>query len=136
MCRVKLLEMQLGQGWRDKRKLVISASDVLGSNAGAAAASGEAAEHLLEIGDVCVGDVVIHEDHGIAVIAGLRSPSGSGNSAVGEVIELEYGAGAKRLVPVEEADRIWKYGADRTAVTLDGLDGVSWRGVVSSSIVR
>ena len=34
---------------------------------------------------------------------------------------------ARRLVPVEEADRIWRYGADRTAVTLDGLDGASWR---------
>jgi transcription-repair coupling factor (superfamily II helicase) len=125
--RVKLLGMQLGQGWRDKRRLVIAAADVLGSNSSTAVASGDGAEHLLEIGDVCVGDVVIHEDHGIAVIAGLRQPSGAGGGAVGEAIELEYAAGAKRLVPVEEADRIWKYGADRTAVTLDGLDGVSWR---------
>jgi transcription-repair coupling factor (superfamily II helicase) len=125
--RAKLLDMQLEQGWRDKRKLVISASDVLGSAAGLAAKSGDGAEHLLEIGDVCVGDVVIHEDHGIAVIAGLREPSGSGAGAVGEAIELEYGGGAKRLVSVDEADRIWKYGADRSAVTLDGLDGVSWR---------
>jgi transcription-repair coupling factor (superfamily II helicase) len=125
--RTKLLEMQLGQGWRDKRRLVISAADVLGANASSAATSGEAAEHLLEIGDVCIGDVVIHEDHGIAVIAGLRTPSGAGQGAVGEVIELEYTGGAKRLIPVEEADRIWKYGADRSAVTLDGLDGVSWR---------
>ncbi len=43
------------------------------------------------------------------------------------MIELEYAGGARRLIPVEEADRIWKYGADRTAITLDGLDGVSWR---------
>ena len=125
--RVKLLEIELEQGWRDKRMLVISASDVLGSSSGQAARSGDTAEHLLEIGDVCVGDVVIHEDHGIAVIAGLRQPTGSGAGAVGEVIELEYGGGAKRLVSVEDADRIWKYGADRSAVTLDGLDGVSWR---------
>src|SRR5690606_29659662 len=65
------------------------------------------------------------EDHGIAVIAGLKQPSGA--SVIGEVIELEYAGGARRLVPVEEADRIWKYGADRSAVTLDGLDGTSWR---------
>jgi transcription-repair coupling factor (superfamily II helicase) len=125
--RVKLLEMKLEQGWRGKEMLVVSASDVIGGNAGLAAASGDQGEHLLEIGDVCIGDVVIHEDHGIAVISGLRQPSGAGANAVGEVIELEYAAGAKRLVPVEEADRIWRYGADRTAVTLDGLDGVSWR---------
>jgi transcription-repair coupling factor (superfamily II helicase) len=123
--RVKLLEMKLPLSWREQRRLVISAAEVLGSNAGLAAASSDNGEHLLEIGDVCVGDVVIHEDHGIAVVAGLSQPSGS--SAIVEAIELEYAGGARRLVPVEEADRIWRYGADRTAVSLDGLDGVSWR---------
>jgi len=123
--RVKLLEMKLQISWRDPKRLVVSAAEVLGGNAGLAAASDGGGEHLLEIGDVCVGDVVIHEDHGIAVIAGLSRPGGS--SAVVEAIELEYAGGARRLVPVEEADRIWRYGADRTAVTLDGLDGASWR---------
>jgi transcription-repair coupling factor (superfamily II helicase) len=123
--RIKLLEMRVPLSWREQKRLVISASEVLGSNAGLAAASGESGEHLLEIGDVCVGDVVIHEDHGIAVVAGFGRPSGAG--AVGEAIELEYAGGARRLVPVDEADRIWRYGADRTAVTLDGLDGTSWR---------
>jgi transcription-repair coupling factor (superfamily II helicase) len=123
--RVKLLEMKLDLSWREPRRLVVSAAEVLGGNAGLAAASSDNGEHLLEIGDVCVGDVVIHEDHGIAVIAGLTRPSGA--SAVGESIELEYAAKARRHVPIEEADRIWKYGADRSAVTLDGLDGVSWR---------
>ncbi len=123
--RVKLLDMRFDLSWRDPHRLVISAREVVGSNAGLAAASGDTGEHLLEIGDVCIGDVVIHEDHGIAVIAGLSRPSGA--SAVVEAIELEYAGGARRLVPVEEADRLWKYGADRSAVTLDGLDGVSWR---------
>jgi transcription-repair coupling factor (superfamily II helicase) len=123
--RVKLLEMQLPLSWREDSRLVVSAAEVLGGNAGLAAASADTGEHLLEIGDVCVGDVVIHEDHGIAVIAGLSRPSGSG--VIVEAIELEYAGGARRLVAVEEADRIWRYGADRSAVALDGLDGASWR---------
>jgi transcription-repair coupling factor (superfamily II helicase) len=125
--RIRLIEMPLQQGWREPKRLVISASDVLGNNAGLAAASAKSGEHLLEIGDVCVGDVVIHEDHGIAVISGLTKSSSLGDREAGEAIELEYGGGARRLIPVEEADRIWRYGADRSAVTLDGLDGVSWR---------
>jgi transcription-repair coupling factor (superfamily II helicase) len=32
----------------------------------------------------------------------------------------------QRLVPVEEADRLWRYGAEAEAVTLDKLDGSSW----------
>jgi transcription-repair coupling factor (superfamily II helicase) len=125
---VKLLEMQVEQGWREPGRLVISASDVLGANAGLAAAAPDADVHLLEIGDICAGDVVIHEDHGIAVVTGLSDrTAGAGATAAGDAIELEYAGGARRLVPVEEADRIWKYGADRSAVTLDGLDGLSWR---------
>ena len=123
--RVKLLDMRVALSWREPKRLVVSAREVIGNNAGLAAASGDGGEHLLEIGDVCIGDVVIHEDHGLAVIAGLSRPSGA--SAVVEAIELEYAGGARRLVPVEEADRIWRYGADRSAVTLDGLDGASWR---------
>ena len=34
-------------------------------------------------------------------------------------------ASARRLVPVDEADRIWRYGADADAVTLDKLDGIA-----------
>ena len=98
--RVMLLEMQVEQGWREPGRLVISASDVLGSNAGLAAAAPDAGGHLLEIGDVCVGDVVIHEDHGIAVIAGLshKSPA-AGRQEAGDAIELEYAGGAQAPDP-------------------------------------
>ena len=124
--RVMLLEMQIGQGWGEPGMLVVSASDVLGANAGLAAAAADTGEHLLEVGDVCIGDVVIHEDHGIAVVAGLSNKFSFWHE-VGDALELEYAGGARRLIPVEEADRIWKYGADRSAVTLDSLDGASWR---------
>ncbi len=126
--RVMLIEMQLDHSWREPDRLVIAASDVLGANAGLAAAAPDAGGHLLEVGDVCAGDVVIHEDHGIAVVAGLgHKTSVPNDKSTGDTIELEYANGARRLIPVEEADRIWKYGADRSAVTLDSLDGASWR---------
>ena len=123
---VMLLDMPITHGWQEPGKLVISASDVLGANAGLAAAAPEAHSQLLEVGDVCAGDVVIHEGHGIGVVKGLAG-SGNGGSVKGDAIELEYAGGARRLIPIEEADRIWRYGADRDAVTLDGLDGTSWR---------
>ncbi len=49
---------------------------------GLAAASADTGEHLLEIGDVCVGDVVIHEDHGIAVVSGLGRSTTAGAAEV------------------------------------------------------
>ncbi|RYG38245.1 MAG: DEAD/DEAH box helicase [Burkholderiales bacterium] len=124
---VMLLEMPVRHGWREPGRCVISASDVLGANVGLATAAPDAHGQLLETGDVCAGDVVIHEDHGIAVVVGLAGAGRDAGSVKGDAIELEYAGGAKRLIPVEEADRIWRYGADRDAVSLDGLDGVSWR---------
>jgi transcription-repair coupling factor (superfamily II helicase) len=40
---------------------------------------------------------------------------------------MEYAGGAQRLVPVDEAHRLWRYGAEADAVSLDKLDGSSWK---------
>jgi len=50
---------------------------------------------------------------------------------------VEYAHEARRLVPIGHADRIWRYGADADAVTLDKLDGSSWlkrRGDIDAAI--
>ena len=44
-----------------------------------------------------------------------------------------------RLVPIGEADRLWRYGADADAVTLDALDGSTWqkrRGAIDTAIAE
>ncbi|WP_231635638.1 DEAD/DEAH box helicase [Novosphingobium sp. ST904] len=59
--------------------------------------------------------------------------------APSEMIALEYAGGARRLVAVDEADRIWRYGSDAEAVTLDKLDGSSWlkrRSTIDASIAE
>ena len=43
---------------------------------------------------------------------------------------------AARLVPVAEADRIWRYGADADAVTLDKLDGSMVHSIILHGRVR
>ncbi|CAD7339858.1 DEAD/DEAH box helicase [Sphingomonadales bacterium 56] len=104
--------------------VMIAAADLLGSRA----LIGEAPEAVSNVlarngGEVRAGDVVVHEDHGVGRVARLEpAPDGSGS----EVIALEYADGARRLVPVGEAGRMWRYGADADAVRLDKLDGSSW----------
>lgn len=103
--------------------VVVSAADLLGSRAqrdDAGALSDPSA--LLQAPELRIGDVVVHEDHGISVVSGLQG-MGEGE---GEAIVLRFAADGRRLVPVTEADRLWRYGADEEAVTLDKLDGSSW----------
>ncbi|HUD93028.1 DEAD/DEAH box helicase, partial [Sphingobium sp.] len=102
-----------------------AAADLLGSHAliGEAPRQGSAAL-ALSGGDIRAGDIVVHEDHGVAKVVGLEPAPVAPAS---EAIALEYADGHRRLVPVQEAGRIWRYGADADGVPLDRLDGSSWQ---------
>ncbi|TKD50118.1 helicase-related protein [Sphingomonas baiyangensis] len=122
------LPVRADRGFRRDGLLVIAAADLIGSRAergDAASASIPAFDAAVELR---VGDVVIHEDHGLAVVDGVRPlPGGDGEDAASDAIALTYAGDAIRLVPVSEADRIWRYGAEADAVRLDKLDGSTWQ---------
>ncbi|MDF7773659.1 helicase-related protein [Sphingomonas sp. AOB5] len=134
-----LLEMPLDRGWTVPGLLAVAASDLLGSRAHTADASHSNADVLRgQTGDIRLGDVVVHEEFGIGKVAGLEAMHGDAEDA-GEAIVLEYAGGARRLMPVTDADRLWRYGADAEAVTLDKLDGSSWekrRGAIDLAIAE
>ena len=132
------IEMPADSGFVGEAKIVVAAADLLGSRAlseGAVTASA----NLWTTGgsEIRIGDVVVHEDHGVGIVAGLDAAPAGGEG--GEMIALEYAGGSRRLVAIEEADRIWRYGADTQAVTLDKLDGSSWlkrRGEINTAIAE
>jgi len=118
-----MLEMPLQRGFRYQGVLAIAAADLLGSRAQRDfdRPSGDAAQ-IFAVGELRTGDVVVHEEHGICVVAGLEPLAGD----AGDAVVLRFAGGARRMVPIAEAGRIWRYGADEDAVTLDKLDGSSW----------
>lgn len=103
---------------------VVAAGDLLGSRALVTEAQTSVVDAAFgRAGELHPGDVVVHEDFGIGVVTGLEAaPDGES-----DLIVLDYARDARRLVPVADAGRIWRYGADRDAVTLDALDGGSWQ---------
>ncbi|HXH16849.1 MAG TPA: TRCF domain-containing protein [Sphingomonas sp.] len=103
---------------------VVASADLLGGRARAdEIASGGSDAGLGLASELRCGDVIVHEEFGIGVVRGLETLP----AAADDAIVLDYAKGGRRLVPVVEADRIWRYGADEDAVTLDALDGSSWR---------
>ncbi len=131
------LAAPIERGWHGAGLLVIAAADLLGARAGDEGViagidplSGEAVDFRL-------GDVVIHEDFGIGVLRGIEPVTAA--EETGDAIRLEYAKDGQRLVPVLEADCIWRYGADADAVTLDKLDGSSWqsrRGEIAAAVAE
>jgi len=105
--------------------VMVAAGDLLGSRALIGAAAEPVTAALARSGgDIRRGDIVVHEDHGVGLVVGLEVDPSDPRS---ETIALEYAGGSRRLVPVGEAARIWRYGADADAVSLDKLNGSSWQ---------
>ncbi len=101
--------------------VVVAAADVLG---GRLASRSTSAPSLVLEPDLRIGDVVLHEDHGVGVLRDLSTVEIDG--APRDVLHLEYHGGDSLLAPVEEIDRIWRYGGEAAAVTLDKLKGDAW----------
>src|SRR5437667_56783 len=81
--------------------------------------------------DLAVGDLVVHEDHGIGKYLGLRTMRISDKDA--DFLLLEYADNNQLYVPVDRLDLVSKYlGADAGAARLDRLGGASWQRVKES----
>ena len=116
--------VDLERGWSEDGLMVVAAADLLGARAQEAGAAAAANPLGWQVTDLHLGDAVIHETHGLGLLRGVETVTASGLER--DAIRMEFAAEAQRLVPVEEADRLWRYGADAEAVTLDRLDGSSW----------
>jgi transcription-repair coupling factor (superfamily II helicase) len=101
---------------------VIAASDVVGGRMAARPTSG--IQDLVAEPDLRPGDVVLHEDHGVGVLRDLKTVEIDGVAR--DTLQLDYHGGASLLAPIEEIGRIWRYGAEAGAVTLDRLKGDGW----------
>ena len=80
---------------------------------------------LARIGDLGVGEHVVHEDHGVARFAGFDTRTVAGITR--DYLDLEYRDGDKVLVPAEQLAKITRYvGAAGEAPQLSKLGGKRW----------
>ncbi|HYF55062.1 MAG TPA: DEAD/DEAH box helicase, partial [Salinarimonas sp.] len=121
------LALDLEAGFRDEAAgaTLVSAADLLGSRAESGDEEGAPAPLPLADADLHPGDAVIDADHGMAVLQGLESVE-AGEAGTGDAVRLGFAKDATLLVPATALDRIWRYGADPDAVTLDRLDSEAW----------
>jgi transcription-repair coupling factor (superfamily II helicase) len=113
------LDCDLQQGFVDAAHniAVVVAAD---GTSGITSSAGLLAEPELRI-----GDVVVHEDHGVGVLKDLESITVEG--VCRDAARLEYRDGGSILVPMEEFGKLWRYGSDAESVTLDRLHTEAWQ---------
>ena len=79
---------------------------------------------LLTEPELRIGDVVVHEDHGIGVLKDLETILVE--DVARDAARLEYRDGDSILVTMREFDKLWRYGSEPDAVSLDRLHTEAW----------
>ncbi len=122
---VLALPLDLDGGFVDEEAgvTVVTAVDLFGSRA-RGVANHHALQAIPDDAEFGIGDAVIHLDRGMGVLQGLESVETEVSAAV-DTIRLAYADDDTLMAPVDELDRIWRYGAG-DAVGLDRLDGEAW----------
>ena len=116
----------LEQGFETPELAVIGEQDILGDRlVRPRRKQRSAVDVLAEATSLSVGDLVVHADHGIGRFAGLKTITVLG--APHDCLELEYAAGDKLFLPVENIEMLTRYGADEAGAQLDRLGGVAWQ---------
>jgi transcription-repair coupling factor (superfamily II helicase) len=101
----------------------------------------KASAFLSDLGDLKVGDYVVHVDHGIGQFQGLQQIATAGGptgnvaagleraaSGVREFMLVTYAEGARLFVPVERLDLVQRFsGSEGHKPQLDRLGGVGWQ---------
>ena len=138
---VRLVDGELGRGFRlPHARLVLFGEGQLFRRRAPVARRRRMGPFVSGLGDLRVGEFVVHEDHGIGQFLGLRTlegPPGEGPDAEGyaprqqsraiEVMELLYSSGRTLLLPLTRLNEIERYsGIEGVAPRLDQLGGSSW----------
>lgn len=120
---ISSLDLDIDGGFVDQaaKLAVVTTADVFGTRL---SETGREGVTLAQEAELRIGDVVLHEDHGIAVLKALETVEVDGIAT--DTLRLEFHGGATLLAPVQEFGRIWRYGAEEEAVTLDRLRGDGW----------
>ncbi|MBB3763704.1 transcription-repair coupling factor [Sphingomicrobium lutaoense] len=121
-----LIVLPLDHGFTTPEVAVLSEQDMLGDRLVRRHKRRKSADAFLaELSAMTPGDLVVHEEHGIARYEGLTTIQVM--QAPHDCIALEYHGGDKLYVPVENIDVLTRYGGGDEAVALDRLGGEAWQ---------
>lgn len=130
-----ILRADLAQGAIRDDVVVVTGQDLLGSRLRSDTTA--RAVQILGLGALELGDIVVHEDHGLARLEALE-PLDPDNPTR-EAIRLSFAQDERLLVPTHDAGKIWRYGSARAGVKMDRLRGSAWarrRTATSEALLR
>ncbi len=126
MARLQTAVLGLETGFETPDTAFISEQDILGDRLVRRSRKKRAENFLTEASSLCVGDLVVHVEHGIGRYEGLKTLEVQG--APHDCLYLVYHGGDKLFLPVENIDLLSRFGSDDPGHQLDKLGGAAWQG--------
>jgi transcription-repair coupling factor (superfamily II helicase) len=124
--RVTLITLGLERGFVTDKLAVVSEQDLLGERISRPPRRRKRADQFIaEATEIAEGDLVVHQDHGIARYDGLITLT-VGN-APHDCLRLLYDGDDKLFLPVENIEMLSRFGSESAGVGLDKLGGVGWQ---------
>ena len=121
-----LVVLGLDRGFLTDTIAVVSETDLLGERISRPPRKRKRADQFIaEATEIADGDLVVHQDHGIARYDGLVTLHVSG--APHDCLRLLYDGDDKLFLPVENIEMLSRFGSEGGGVGLDKLGGASWQ---------
>lgn len=123
---IGLIVLGLEHGFEVPGLAVLTEQDILGERLSRTLRRKKAAAAFAaEVADLSIGDLVVHDDHGIGRYDGLATLSHGGVSH--DCVRMVYEGDDKLFVPVENIDVLSRYGSAEGATNLDRLGATHWQ---------
>lgn len=121
----------LRRGFRTKDVVLLTEEDIVGPKKRVIKKSFDGTDEFLNsFKDLCMGDYVVHLDHGIGVYQGIKKLKIG--DCEKDFLLLEYQDDDKLYVPMESLELVQKYiGADKARPKIDRLGSQYWKNTKS-----
>ena len=122
---VSIVTLGVDRGFVADRIALVAEQDLLGERISRPPRRRKRADQFIaEATEIAEGDLVVHQDHGIARYDGLVTLDV--NNAPHDCLRLLYDGDDKLFLPVENIEMLSRFGAE-TGTALDKLGGVGWQ---------
>lgn len=113
-----------GFAWPDRHLVIFDESDLWDAPSGPVRRKAPRRLFQSDFRDLKVGDLVIHDDHGVGKFLGLVDMDAGGKRH--EMMALAYRDGNRLYLSLGQLHKIQRVSSEDKAVSLDKLGGVTW----------
>jgi transcription-repair coupling factor (superfamily II helicase) len=125
----------LERGFTAEKLSITAEQDLLGERIARPARKKKRADQFIaDATQIEVGDLLVHQDHGIGRYDGLATIEVSG--APHDCLRMIYDGNDKLFVPVENIEILSRFGSETGGVALDKRGGASWQARKSKAKLR